>query len=91
MPNKVKVAFLMPNMELGGSEQSLVSLLSALEKESLDITLLLFRKEGALLSAVPSFVSVNELPHAETLDKIRFTISGFLKRAGPVSYTHLLD
>ena len=82
MPDRLKVAFLMPNMELGGSEKSLISLLNALEGEPLQITLLLFRKEGALLSAVPPFVTVEELPHGGTLDRVRAAVSGALKRAG---------
>ena len=53
-----KIVFVLPNMALGGTEKSLLSLLDTLSQEEYDVTLLLFKQEGLLLDQVPSWVKV---------------------------------
>jgi glycosyltransferase involved in cell wall biosynthesis len=59
---KKKLLFVMPDMHIGGSVRNFLSLVSLLEPEEYDVTLLLFRKEGLLLNQLPHYVRVEEFP-----------------------------
>ena len=55
----MRILFVMPKFAPGGAEKSLLMLLHALSKNrSLEIDLLLFKKEGLFLSQVPSKVNI---------------------------------
>ena len=62
-----KLVFALPQMALGGTEKSLLSLLDTLSKDEYDITILLFKKEGALLDQIPEWVKVVEVPDYELI------------------------
>jgi len=59
--DKINIAFIMPDMELGGVEKSLLSLLNAIGDTRFRITLLLFKAKGELLDFVPEWVEVKVL------------------------------
>lgn len=77
-----QIAFIMPDMVLGGAEKALVSLLKGLENENIHISLLLFNKNGSLLSEVPSYVEVKELRGAGNLNMLREKVPGILYKIG---------
>ncbi|MBT2679818.1 glycosyltransferase [Bacillus sp. ISL-35] len=51
---------MLSSMNIGGVEKSFLSLLSTIEKEKYEITLLLLEKKGEFLSFVPDWVTVKE-------------------------------
>lgn len=53
--------FMIKNMNLGGTEKSLISLLSALPEEKYNITLLMLEKQGELIDYIPKWVKVEVL------------------------------
>lgn len=82
LSENVRIAFVMPNMELGGVEKSLISLLEALgEQNEQQITLFLFKKCGVLLNNVPQWVRVEEIRGGK-LDAIRKQTADFLAKNG---------
>lgn len=81
MSDKVRIAFIMPDMELGGVEKSLIPLLEVLGDTRYQITLLLFNKSGILLNNVPQWIEVKEL-EAGKLDTLRKIIADFLAKIG---------
>lgn len=64
-----KVLFVLKNMNLGGVEQSLLSLLSTLNCEQYSVDLMLMEKKGALLESVPEWVNVITFPDFEEIGK----------------------
>lgn len=61
-----KILFVIPTMRMGGAEQSLVSLLNAIESKKYDIDLLLFEKNGELIDRLPNNINIIE---ADTLTR----------------------
>jgi glycosyltransferase involved in cell wall biosynthesis len=57
---KKKLAFVIPSLDAGGGEKSLVNLLNAIDAERYDIDLLLFHKRGIFLNSLPAHVTVLE-------------------------------
>lgn len=57
---KKKILFTAYSLSLGGIEKALVNLLSILDKEKYDITLILERKEGIFLEQLPKHIQVEE-------------------------------
>lgn len=55
---KKKVLFVIINMNVGGTEKSLVNMLSVMSKEHYDITVLMLEKYGGFLNFIPSWVNV---------------------------------
>ncbi len=55
------IAFLLPSMDIGGTEKSLLNLLSTIDSHAYQITVLLFRKSGAFLSQIPPWVRIEEV------------------------------
>lgn len=55
------ILFISHKMNLGGTEKALLSLLNALQKEQLQLTLLLCERGGVLESQIPNFVTVKYL------------------------------
>lgn len=58
---KIKITFFLPNLEGGGAERSVVRLLRCLNKENLQVTLLLGKIKGPLIEDIPKEVLVKEL------------------------------
>lgn len=59
-----KILFVMPTLGAGGAERSLVNLLCELPPDTYEIDLLLFKKIGAFLLQIPSYVNILEQPFA---------------------------
>lgn len=57
-----KVLFVLYALGYGGAERSLVNLLQELPREKYQVDLLLFRKQGAFIQQLPSWVRVLETP-----------------------------
>lgn len=60
-----RVLVVMPDMNTGGAQRSLISLLNALHAQDhapLDITLALFKNEGQFLTLLPNTVRIIEVP-----------------------------
>lgn len=53
-----RLLFVIPTMRMGGAEQSLISLLRALDHNRYEVDLLLFEKKGELLERVPQEVNI---------------------------------
>lgn len=83
-----KILFVMPALNSGGAEKSLINLLNIIDNKKYDIDLLLLKKEGIFLEQVPAYVNIldtsNTLKYAYKLDKKLFSSlsgikSGFLR------------
>lgn len=48
-----KLVVLMPNLKMGGAQRSLLYMLTELDKSKIDVVLILFDKEGELISELP--------------------------------------
>lgn len=59
-----KILFVMPSLRTGGAERSLVNLLCELPPDTYEIDLLLFKKIGAFLLQIPSYVNILDQPFA---------------------------
>ncbi len=59
---KRRILFIMPDMHIGGSVRNFLSLVSLMDPQRYDITLILFRREGPLLNQLPDYVRVREFP-----------------------------
>ncbi|WP_079505333.1 glycosyltransferase [Mesobacillus jeotgali] len=55
-----KILFMVGMMNIGGVEKSLLSLLSVLPKEELDVTILMLEKKGGFLDQIPEWVKIEE-------------------------------
>lgn len=55
---KKKILFVIPSLELGGAEKSLVNLLNEIDETKYDIDLFLFYKKGFFIDAVPPHVNI---------------------------------
>lgn len=64
---KNKVLIIMPYLECGGVESTLLSLLDILDSERIEITLLLLEKRGAFIEKIPSHIQIKtiEIPEKE--------------------------
>lgn len=83
MPDNVRIAFVMPDMELGGVEKSLISLLEALgNQKEFQITLLLLKRSGVLLKDIPYWVDVIEISGGGNIDALRQKTANFLAKTG---------
>lgn len=60
MHKKKRILFIMNNLNVGGAEKALVSLLQVFDYDRYEVDLYLFKKEGAFLKEVP--VEVHVLP-----------------------------
>ncbi|MDM5208980.1 glycosyltransferase [Cytobacillus kochii] len=55
---KTKLLFVMNNLQCGGAEKALISLLHAIDYKRYEVDLLLFKKEGVFLNIVPNEVTI---------------------------------
>ncbi|WP_445381953.1 glycosyltransferase [Robiginitalea sp. IMCC43444] len=58
---KKSILFMIHNMNIGGTEKSLLSLISNMPQDDYDITLLLLQYEGGYLNSIPDWVKVETL------------------------------
>ena len=62
MSKKKEILFVMNNLNVGGAEKALVSLLQVFNYEKYNVDLLLFKKEGLFLSQIPPEVNILKEP-----------------------------
>ncbi|WHF51431.1 glycosyltransferase [Chryseobacterium gotjawalense] len=62
MNKKKDILFVMNNLNVGGAEKALVSLLQVMDYDKYNVDLLLFRKEGLFLKQVPPQVCILPVP-----------------------------
>ncbi|UJF28774.1 glycosyltransferase [Kaistella sp. 97-N-M2] len=62
MHKKKDILFVMNNLNVGGAEKALISLLQIFDYEKYAVDLLLFKKEGLFLNQLPSEVTLLEAP-----------------------------
>ena len=60
-----KILFVMPSLDSGGAEKSLVNLLNIIDYKKYNIDLLLLKQEGLFLNQIPK--EVNLLPLTDSL------------------------
>lgn len=66
---KKRVLFIVPSMEIGGAERSLLGLLEAIDCSKVDVSLMIYRHEGELMKDIPPYVNVlPEMPQYRTFD-----------------------
>lgn len=62
MKDKKKLLFIINNMNVGGSEKALVSLLHDLDYSKFEVDLQLFKKEGLFMRDIPQEVNILKVP-----------------------------
>lgn len=77
MNKKKEILFVMNNLNVGGAEKALVSLLQVMDYRQYNVDLLLFKKEGLFLKQVPP--EVNLLPEPENYRYFDMPFSQVLK------------
>ena len=55
---KKKILFMVINMNVGGKEKALLTMLSEINNEQYDVTLLMLEEYGGFLNQIPSWVNV---------------------------------
>ena len=58
---KIKILFLVPNLNIGGAERTIVNLLNGINKRKFICKLMLYRKEGELLKKLKPHINVINL------------------------------
>lgn len=74
-----KLFFVIPNMEIGGTERKVAMLLKYFQKKGYNLTLILFEKKGEQLSHVPSGIRIIELNKTS-----RWSFLALIKRLGSI-------
>ena len=59
---KKNILFIIPSLEVGGGEKSLVSLLNQMDYSKYNVDLFLIKKEGLFLKMIPPEVNVLNTP-----------------------------
>lgn len=75
-----RILFVVPDLEVGGVQRALVTLLNAAPLDRLDITLLTFREGGKLLAQLPSQVHVMVEPQIGQTERLRAAVSKVLRQ-----------
>lgn len=78
--SKTKIIFFAYNLEVGGIETALVTLLKKLDKTKYDITLVLEEKKGVLLDELPSQIHLQEYRVSNSKNILLRKIINFTKR-----------
>ena len=55
---KKKILFMLINMNVGGTEKALLTMLSEINNKQYDVTLLMLEEYGGFLNQIPSWVNV---------------------------------
>lgn len=90
---KKKILFIVPSLAGGGAERVLMNIITNLDNNKYDISLVLFEKKGHYISSVPSYVNVYDLnKHSRysTL-KVIFLLSRILKKTKPDTVVSFLN
>jgi glycosyltransferase involved in cell wall biosynthesis len=98
---KIKLMFMLINMNIGGTEKALLNMLSELPKEKYDVTLLMLEKYGGFLNLIPKDINIqyyrdykkvksilNNPPHLLALD---FLQKGKVVKAFNIMFLHIVS
>lgn len=95
-----KVLFVLNNMNIGGTEKSLLNLLDRISPVEYDVTLLLLEKTGGFMEYIPSWVHVEVMPEYSTmreeiLESPLKIVKQYIRnkkviRAGCIAFCHVL-
>jgi glycosyltransferase involved in cell wall biosynthesis len=79
---KSKILFVIPSLEAGGGEKSLVNLLNTIDYNKYDVDLVLFKNAGIFLKAIPSQVTILPINGAykNFVKPIKSSILSFIKQ-----------
>ena len=82
---KKSLLFMLTSMNIGGVEKSLLSLLSVIDKDEYEVTILLLEKKGGFLKEIPDWVKIEEAYWYKEIKPIimqspQLTISDFVSR-----------
>lgn len=96
---KKKVLFMLSNMVVGGTEKAFLNLVDTMSPEEYEVTLLLLRRWGGFLEAVPDWVKVETIDgydrlKREIMDPPLPIVKDYLKqgklwRGAGIAWTHL--
>lgn len=96
---KKKVLFMLNDMNVGGTEKAFLNLVDTMSPEEYDVTLLLLRRWGGFLDAVPDWVKVETIEgydrlKREIMDPPLPIVKDYLKqgklwRGAGIAWTHL--
>ena len=64
-----KVLFMCINMNIGGTEKALLTMLNEMDRKKYDVTLIMLEKYGGFLNQIPSFVKVQYVKEYKNLKK----------------------
>jgi glycosyltransferase involved in cell wall biosynthesis len=76
------IIFILPSFSGGGAERVTLNLLTGLKKQGFSVGILVFKKEGPLLSMVPNQVPIYDL-HKSTLSSSFFPLIAKIKQLEP--------
>ncbi|MDU4862753.1 MAG: glycosyltransferase [Terrisporobacter othiniensis] len=67
---KKKILFMLINMNIGGTEKALLTMLAEIDKAEYDVTLLMLEEYGGFLDQIPNWVNVKYIKNFKELKKI---------------------
>ncbi|MEC4004425.1 glycosyltransferase [Flavobacterium sp. SUN052] len=79
---KSKILFVIPSLEAGGGEKSLVNLLNTIDYNNYDVDLVLFKNAGIFLKAIPSQVTILPIngDYTNFTKSIKSSVLSFVKQ-----------
>lgn len=72
---KKKILFVIPSFSGGGAERVVLNIISHLEKNKYEISLVLFNKKGQYLSLLPDYIKIYDLKKRNALSMIKLICS----------------
>jgi len=67
---KKSIVFMIANMNVGGTEKSLLSILKILDKNKYDVTVLLLEKNGGYLDDIPDWITIDSIDDYDQMKPI---------------------
>ncbi|MEK3796904.1 glycosyltransferase [Peribacillus sp. FSL H8-0477] len=67
---KKKILFMIINMNVGGTEKALLNMITQMNEDEFDITILMLEKSGGFLSSIPSSVHIEYLREYKKLKSV---------------------
>lgn len=67
---KKSILFMIINMNVGGTEKALLTMLSEIDKEKYDVTLLMLEEYGGFLNDIPEWVNIKYFKHYSDIKNI---------------------
>ena len=67
---KKKILFMVINMNIGGTEKALLTMLSEIDKEKYDVTVLMLEEYGGFLNDIPEWVNIQYLNYYKDIKDI---------------------